>query len=167
MLSMESFRGIETIDQTESEKTLRLTEKGVSANTLKIISLILSSLTGISAFGIFGQFWSLYDLDYFALLSKLDVLGYICAGFAVLNILVNLVFRKNRYVFIICTILTSISSSLQFIVLATSPFGVSYEASNGLLTHFQYIITFTMGLITSLVVYLYIIRSRKRKRRIM
>ncbi len=166
MLFMESLGGIGSINHSESEETLKTSEKRGSAITYKIITLVFSGLTGLSAFGLLGlSIWTLYDLEYYALLDQMEVIGYICIGFAIINIITSVVFKKNMYVFILFSFLTAIFGSFQFIVFAVSPFGVADKVNNGLLGHFQYIITFVMSLITLLLTYLYIIISRKEELR--
>ncbi len=162
---MESLSGLESINHSKSEETLKFSEKRGSVNTFKAISLIFSGLLGIFAFGIFGQFWSLADSEYYALLFRIRVIGYICTGFAFITIITNFIFKKNMFLFISFSFLTAIFGSFQFIVFAISPFGVADKINNGLLGHFQYIISFVMSLITLISVYLYIISSRKRDMR--
>lgn len=161
---MESLGGLEFINHSKSEETLSSEKRG-SVNAFKVISMIFSGLIGLSTFGILGGvFWLLYDLDYFALLAQMEVIGYICTGFAIINIVMSLVF-KNEFVFIICSFLTSIFGSFQFIVFAISPFGVADKINNGLLSHFQYIISFVLSLVLLIFTYLYIFSSRKKELR--
>ncbi|NPD89651.1 MAG: hypothetical protein HGN29_13125 [Asgard group archaeon] len=162
---METLSGSGLIDNSESKETLKVLEKRGSVNKYKVISLIFSGLTGIFAFGIFGQFWSLADANYQALLFRINVIGYICTGFAIINIVMSLVFKENMFVFIIFSCLTAIFGSFQFIVFAISPFGVADKINRGVLGHYQYIITFVLSLITLIFVYLHIISSRKKEMR--
>ena len=158
MLFMESLGGLEFTSHPESEETSKTSEKIGPVEVLRIISLIFSGLTGLTALGLFGgAFWSLIDLNYYALLSQMDAIGYICLVFAIINVLTSLIFKKNLYVFIIFSFLTAIFGSFQFIVFAISPFG------HGVFGHFQYVISFAMSLLTLISTYLYIItNSRKR-----
>jgi len=157
---MESLGGLEFTSHPESEETSKTSEKIGPVEVLRIISLIFSGLTGLSALGLFGgAFWSLIDLNYYALLSQMDAIGYICLVFAIINVLTSLIFKKNLYVFIVSSFLTSIFGSFQFIVFAISPF------SHGVFGHYQYVISFVLSLILLVLVYAYIFSSRKEEMR--
>ena len=162
MLSVESLSGLNSISQSKSEETLKVSKDRDSVIAFKMITLIFSGLTGIATLELFGgMLWSLDDLEYYALLDQIEVIGYICTGFVVVNIVTSLVFKRNMLVFIIFSFLTAIFGSFQFIVFAISPFGVA-DKVNGLLGHYQYVITFVMSLMLLIFTYVYIIVSRKK-----
>lgn len=154
---MESLGRLESICHSGSEEALDVSKKRDVVNVLKVISLIFNGLTGYAAFGFFGAFWSLIDPDYQALLSQMAVIGYICTGFAVLTIMLSLIFKKNEFVFITLSFSTAIFGSFQFVVFAISPF------RHGLRGHFQYSITLVLSLIILILTYVYIAESRKKK----
>ncbi|MHA1199305.1 MAG: hypothetical protein ACTSQF_08160 [Candidatus Heimdallarchaeaceae archaeon] len=153
---MESIGRSESTNHLTSKKTLFSKIKRFM-NPLKLISLFLCLLIGEASFGLFGgMFWSLDDLEYYALLGQMNLIGYICAGFAVLTIVLSLIFKKNDFIFVIFSFLTAIFGSFQFIVFAISPF------REGLFGHYQYIITFALGMLILMSTYLYVITSRKK-----
>ncbi|MHA1952561.1 MAG: hypothetical protein ACXAAM_02955 [Candidatus Heimdallarchaeaceae archaeon] len=160
---MESLSGVETPNNSDSEETVEVLRKWDSVDILKAITLIFNGLTGLFAFGMFGQFWSLADPNYESLLFKIRVIGYICAGFAIINIVTSFIFKKNMFLFLSFSFLTVIFGSSQFIVFASSPFGVADKINNGLIGHYQYIISLVLSLILLIFVFLYIISLRKKE----
>jgi hypothetical protein len=159
---MESLSGLDSINHSETEKALDSEKKG-SIDSIKVISLIFSGLAGLAACGLFGGiFWSLADPVYEALLFRTRVLGYICIGFALINIAINLVFKKYMFLFLPFSFLTIIFGASQMTIFAISPFGVADKINAGLLAHYQYILSFGLSLTALVFVCLYIINSRKK-----
>lgn len=163
MLFVESLSGLDTNNPLETEKTLDSKKKGF-VYSIKIISLICSGLAGLAACGLFGGiFWSLADPVYYTLLFRTRVLGYICISFAFINIAINIIFKKYMFLFLTFSFLTIIFGASQLIIFAISPFGAADKTSNGLLTHYQYVLSFGLSLTTLVLVCLYILSSRKKK----
>jgi len=155
---MESYSGVVLNDHSETEETQKSSVVKDPAIKYKILSLVFCGLTGISAVGLFGgSLWMLYDLEYFALIDQMNVVGYICAGFALASIILSLIFKMNMYVFVIFSFSTAIFGSFQFIVFAISPF------REGLIGHYQYIISFVLSLILLVFTYVYVVESKNRK----
>ncbi|MHA1622855.1 MAG: hypothetical protein ACTSVO_12015 [Candidatus Heimdallarchaeaceae archaeon] len=120
----------------------------------------------MASVNLFGRTrWLLADVYYVALLAQLAAIGFFCAFFAVSNIVLSLVFRRNKYIFVILSFLITIFGSFQFIVFTISPFGVADKINAGLIVHFQYIISFVLSLITLAMEYLYVISSRNMNNR--
>jgi hypothetical protein len=131
---------------------------------LKLVALFLCLLIGIAAVGLFGGvYWLLHDLDYFALTDQLTIIGFICAGFAALNIVLTLIFRKSDYIFVMFSFFTTIFGSFQFIVFAVSPFAKYFLMY--FFDHYQYKLSFSLSLILLTLTYLYVFKSRKKKQR--
>jgi hypothetical protein len=159
---MESLSGFDSINHSESEKN-PISEKKGSISSIKVISLIFGGLAGLAACGLFGGiFYSLADPVYYALLFRTRVLGYICVGFALINIAINLIFKKYMFLFLPFSFLTIIFGASQMTIFAFSPFGIADKINNGLLTHYQYVLSFGLSLIALVFVCLYIINSRKK-----
>lgn len=163
MLFMESLSGVGKLNNSDSEEAAKALRKKDSVETFKIITLIFSGLTGLFAIGLFGQFWSLADPVYYALLFRIQVIGYVCISLAIINIVTSLIFKKDMIMFLSFSFLIAIFGSSQFIIFASSPFGVADKINNGIIGHYQYILSFVLGLLTLILVCLYIINSRKKK----
>ena len=157
---MDSSSGLESTDHSESKVYLNISKKNDVANISKILSLFFCGIIGFVALGMFGVFMSLDDPNYYALLSQMQIIGYICSGFALMVILLSLIFKKNMLVFVSFSFLTAIFGSFQFIVFAISPFGL-VEGSSCLFNHVQYVITFVLSLIVLILTYLHIIGTKK------
>ncbi len=154
---MESHGGVVLNDHSKTEETLKSSVEKNPAIKYKILTLVFCGLTGMSAFGLFGgSLWMLYDLEYFALIDQMNMIGYIYSGFALASITLNLIFKKNMYVFVILSFSTATFGSFQLIIFAISPF------REGLFGHYQYVISFVLSLILLVFTYVYVVESKNR-----
>ncbi|MHA1397892.1 MAG: hypothetical protein ACTSSF_09330, partial [Candidatus Heimdallarchaeaceae archaeon] len=79
--------------------------------------------------------WLLADVYYVALLAQLAAIGFFCAFFAASNIVLSLVFRINKYLFVTLSFLITIFGSFQLILFALSPFAEYFWVD--FLDHYQ------------------------------
>ncbi len=132
-------------------------KKQNSSKWFKRIALIFVGITGFFASGLGGGIlMTLADGIYQMLIQLNDVIGLICAAFALITIGITLIFKNNDWVFMIFSFITATLGLLQFTILATS------QWSTQVFWHYQYVVTLVTSIISIVFVFIYLNSTRRK-----
>ncbi len=145
---------MESINYTEESSQNKLQ---VSPNIFKILSLVSSGLTGLFAFGIMGVYIFPADAGYLKMMQINSIVGYICAAFALITIVITVIFKNNNLVFMTSTFITAILGSLLIVIFVVY---TRYDV----FSHYQYVVPLFTSILSISFFFLYIFLTKRREK---